>query len=49
MITIHTGNYDGRPIYLDIPEDEWNQLSAEGFTPSEIELFYKITDWQQDC
>lgn len=47
--TIHAGNYEGMPIYRTIPESEANELLAEGFTWSEIESFYKLTDWQQDC
>ena len=46
---IYAGNYEGMPIYRDIPEEEFDELTEQGFTPEEIEQFYKLVDWQQDC
>ena len=47
--SFYAGNYEGMPIYYDVPEEEVNEMLAEGFTWSEIESFYKMTDWQIDC
>ena len=47
--TIYAGSYEGTPIYRTLPEEEANEMLKAGFTWSEIESFYKMTDWQQDC
>ena len=49
MTRIHAGNFEGNAVYRDIPDEEWKELAEQGFTPEEINQFYKLTDWQQDC
>lgn len=41
---LQTGVYEGMPIYADIPDDEYRALEKAGFTPKEIEQFYKTSD-----
>ena len=45
----HAGNFEGIPIYRDIPDKEWDELARQGFTPSEIISMYKLEDPYRDC
>lgn len=47
--SIFIGTYEGNPIYTELSEQEASEMLKAGFTWAEIEDYYKLTDWQQDC